>query len=250
MIKPYHEEINMKKFSDIINSENFFNQSENFKKNKPFKFAFIEDFVSQEFYNKLYNSYPSFDKSWEDGSTMNKNQLVKNWGGNKKINVDGEKDPNFSQEWNEFKLFCESDEFISYIRKFSGVPVNKLKSFQFLYYRKGGFQMTHIHNAGPSTLILMFYLTKGWQKGDPGGTYISTDADDIPSKDNIIFEPYNLDNSLVIFHDGPNAAHGVRQITKDVTRLGVQIYLEEYTEAGWSGFTSQSDDEKNKRKTL
>jgi len=240
----------MSTFSDIINSENFFNQSEIFKKNKPFKFGFIENFINQNFYEKLYNSYPVFDDSWEDGSTMNKSQLVKWWGGKKKINVHGEKDNNFSQEWNDFKLFCESDEFLSNIRKFSGVPVNRLKSFQFMLYRKGGFQMTHIHNVGPSTLVLMFYLAKGWEKGDPGGTYISNDPYDIPNDDNMIFEPYNLENSLVIFHDGPKAAHGVRQITKDVIRPAVQIYLEEYTESGWSGFTELSEEQKNDRKEI
>lgn len=240
----------MKTFSDMINSDNLFNQSEIFKNNKPCKFAYIEDFVNQDFYEKLYNTYPAFDDSWDDGSTMNKNQLVKHWAGNKKINVEGETDSNFSPEWNEFKLFCESDEFISKIREFTGVPVNKLKTFEFLYYRKGGFQMSHIHNVGPSTLILMFYLSKGWGKGDPGGTYITSDVDDIPNESNIIFEPYNLDNSLVVLHDGPNAAHGVRQITKDVGRQGVQIYLEEYSNSGWSGFTSLTQEEKDNRKVL
>ena len=51
----------------------------------------------------------------------------------------------------------------------------------------------------------------------------------------MIFEPYNLDNSVLIFHDGPNAGHGVRHITKDVERRAVQIYLEKYSsEKGWS----------------
>ena len=38
-----------------------------------------------------------------------------------------------------------------------------------------------------------------------------------------------------MFHDGPEAAHGVRYIKKDVVRQGLQIYLEEYSdETGWS----------------
>jgi len=45
----------------------------------------------------------------------------------------------------------------------------------------------------------------------------------------MIFEPYNLDNSAIIFHDGPHAGHGVRYITKDVERRAIQIYLEEYS---------------------
>jgi hypothetical protein len=78
----------------------------------------------------------------------------------------------------------------------------------------------------------MLYFSKNWQKGDPGGTYMTTDLDE--SK--IIFEPYNLDNSLAIFHDGPKAAHGTRYILKDVTRQAIQITLEGYSsESGWSG---------------
>jgi hypothetical protein len=39
----------------------------------------------------------------------------------------------------------------------------------------------------------------------------------------------------LIFHDEPNAGHGVRHITKNVERRSVQIYLEKYsTETGWS----------------
>ena len=54
----------------------------------------------------------------------------------------------------------------------------------------------------------------------------------------IIFEPYNLDNSMAIFHDAPNAIHGVRRLTEDVQRKAVQICLEEYSEKdGWSGWS-------------
>ena len=37
-----------------------------------------------------------------------------------------------------------------------------------------------------------------------------------PDESSIIFEPYNLDNSIALFHDGPKAAHGVRYISKDI----------------------------------
>ena len=98
---------------------------------------------------------------------------------------------------------------------------------------RGGYQLPHIHNVGPSTLILMLYFSKNWNKGDPGGTYITPEEDE--SK--MIFEPYNLDNSALIFHDGPHAGHGVRPITKDVERRAIQIYLEEYSsETGWSTY--------------
>ena len=99
-------------------------------------------------------------------------------------------------------------------------------------YRNGGFQLPHVHNVGPSTVVIIFYFSKGWEKGDPGGTYIASDLDE----SDIIFEPYNLDNSMVIFQDSPKAIHGIRYITKDVERRAIQITLEEYNdETGWTG---------------
>ena len=77
----------------------------------------------------------------------------------------------------------------------------------------------------------MIYFSKNWKKGDPGGTYVTPEEDE--SK--MIFEPYNLDNTAIAFHDGPHAGHGARYITKDVERRAIQIYLEEYSpETGWS----------------
>jgi hypothetical protein len=81
-------------------------------------------------------------------------------------------------------------------------------------------------------LIIFLYFSKNWKQGDPGGTYIASEEDE--SK--IIFEPYNLDNSMVIMHDGPKSAHGARRIIKDVERRAVQIYFENYSpQKGWSG---------------
>lgn len=77
---------------------------------------------------------------------------------------------------------------------------------------KGRFQLPHIHNVRPSTLIMMMYFSKGWEKNDPGGTYVSTTEDlDLSS---MVFELYNLDNSMIIFHDGPKSGHGIKPIQK------------------------------------
>ena len=52
----------------------------------------------------------------------------------------------------------------------------------------------------------------------------------------IIFEPYDLDNSLALFHDGPNSAHGTRMITNNLERKALQITLEEFNDdVGWTG---------------
>ena len=224
----------------IINWDNIFSQKEFFMNAKPFKFAFIENVFDNDFYEKLYQTYPKIDNTWTDGSNFSKSQLSKNWGGAKKNELVAEgADPTYSKEWNKFKLYAESEEFLSNFRKFSGTTVNKLKGFLFTAYRKGGFQLPHIHNVGPNTVILMFYFSKGWEEGDAGGTYIASDDDE--SK--IIFEPYNLDNSLVLLQDSPKSAHGVRIITKDMERKAIQVYLEEYSdENGWSGINPQSEE--------
>ena len=121
-----------------------------------------------------------------------------------------------------------------------------MKMLKFLLYQKGGFQTPHVHNDGPSTIIIFFYFSKGWKAGDPGGTYVASEADE--SK--IMFEPYNLDNTMAIFHDGENAFHGTRYITKDVERHAIQLTLEEYSsESGWSAGT-QDEQTEQKREEL
>ncbi len=213
--------------NSIINWEQTFENSEKFKNNQPFSFTFIENFINEKFYKKLFETYPKIDDTWINSSNMTKSQIVKQWNGGSLTGGD----LSLSHEWNEFKKYVESTEFIENFRNFSGVNVTKLKQFTFMAYKKGGFQLPHIHNEGPTTLIIMVYFSKGWKENDPGGTYLSKDTDE----DSIIFEPYNLNNSMAIFHDGPNAAHGVRQIRKDVVRQGLQIVLEEFSdEKGWS----------------
>ena len=224
----------MEDFSEIINWDNVLKQKEDYQNKKPFRFTFIENFFKKEFYEKLYETYPKIDDSWSPSEHMAKSIFMKTWG-TKDLSVavpEGD-DPSFSEAWNKFKRYVESEEFITNFRKMTNVPVNKLKEFKLMAYKKGGFHVPHIHNEGPSTLIFTIYFSKGWEKGDPGGTYACTDVDD--PENTIIFEPSNLDNSAILFHDGPKAAHGVRYIKKDVVRQGLQIYLEEYSdETGWS----------------
>ena len=238
----------MKEFSGIINWENFLAKSQDFKNQKPFRFAFIEDIFNKDFYEKLYESYPSLDKEdWHVSSMTSKLQLNNYWNDDKMDIVKSGGDPRFSNEWNTFKKYTESQEFIENIRKFSGIDVNRLKHFVFSAYKKGGFQLPHIHNVGPTTLILMLYFSKNWKKGDPGGTYMTPEEDE----SSMIFEPYNLDNSMAIFHDGPNSGHGVRYITKDVERRAVQIYFENYSsELGWSDTLDQARHKKENLREL
>ena len=218
---------------NIINWENILDHSKTFQAQKPTKWAFLEEFLSRDFYEKLYETYPKKDESWTLDDQHDYYNFSKFWGGKLAgdISTDVE-DPSFSESWNQFHHYLFSDEFISNIRKFSGVPVNRLKYFTFALKPKRGYQLAHIHNAGPSSLILVIYFNKNWEKGDPGGTYISTEEDE----STIIFEPYNLDNTAMIFHDGPHAAHGSRYLKKNVERRAIQIYLEKHSsDTGWSG---------------
>ena len=236
----------MENFDDIINWENLFKQSETFKNNKPFKFAFAEEIFKRDFYERLFETFPKYDKNdetWFTSTSFTKHLFYRRWGTNKEDEEENaeEEDPKLSLEWNRFNRFLHSQEFVDNIKKFSKVPVDKLKTFRFVVYEKGGFQLPHIHNDGPSTLIVFFYFSKGWKTGDPGGTYVASETDE--SK--IIFEPYNLDNTMVILQDGPYSAHGARYITKDVTRKALQVYFEGYSEeTGWSGQEAREPQQK------
>ena len=224
-------------FDDIFEWNNFLSNSENFKNNKPFKFSFIENIIKPEFYKKLHDGYPDKLDDWQQSTQFAKNTLFRGWrgldsSGSDTGNPELVQDPKLSPEWNKFYRFLCSEDFIKKLRDFSGLPVNKLKSFRFGLMKKGGFQMPHAHNDGPSTIIVFFYFSKGWQKGDPGGTYLASEEDE----STLFLEPHNLDNTMVMLHDGPGSVHGVRYITKDVTRKCLQIYYEEYSEEdGWSG---------------
>ena len=257
----------MTKNLNIINWENVFAHSKTFQEQKPVKWAFIEEFFVRDFYEKLYETYPKKDDSkttmrdsanvpsgmslenitselatgggtnWSYETTDDCNAYRKWWtGGSNPIQPKPTpdrgfvEDPTFSESWNQLYRYLFSDELISNFRKFSGIPV-KLKQFSLMLLTRGGYQLPHIHNVGPSTMILMLFFSKNWKKGDPGGTYITPDD----TESNMIFEPSNLDNTAIIFQDGPHAGHGVRQITKDVERRALSITLDQYSPAtGWN----------------
>ena len=89
----------------IINWDNVFSQKEFFMNAKPFKFAFIENVFDNDFYEKLYQTYPKIDNTWNNYSSISKSQLAKYWGGAKENELAPEgADPTYGKEWNEFKL--------------------------------------------------------------------------------------------------------------------------------------------------
>jgi len=217
---------------NIVNWQNVSNQSLNFKNNSPTKWAFIKEFLDRDLYEELYKTYPKFDDTWTETDSYDRVGYRKFWKRDKETNHIPEYDSRYNESWNKFLEYAWSEEFIKKLVEITGVEVTGLRHFCFMYAKKDGFQSPHIHNVSDKTLIVFIYFSKNWEEGDPGGTYLSDGRDE--SK--ILFEPYDLDNTSLFVLDGPNAAHGVRRITKDVERRAIQLTYEPFsTTDGWYG---------------
>lgn len=209
--------------NDIINWENLFLKSQNFQNKTPFRYEYIQEVINENFYKKLLEEYPKLDE-FENGSDFSKVQLFIDC----KINGESlesktiDKNLQFSENWKIFKNYVKSEAFLKNMRKFTGIQVNKLTMFKFIAYRNGGFQLPHAHGVGEKTLIVFFYFSPNWKDGEAGGTYFARDFDE----SEIIFEPYDLNNSMVLFQDVPNAIHGTRMITNGRERKAIQLVLE------------------------
>ena len=227
---------------DVVNWQNAYEQSSNFKNSGPTKWAFVKEFLNKDFYEELYKTFPKFDNTWDEEDSDKKLAYRKFWerdeggyytdGTPKEHNLIQKYDSRYSKSWNEFLKHAWSEEFIKKLVEVTGVEATGLRHFCFMYAKKDGFQSPHIHNVSDKTLIVFIYFSKNWEEGDPGGTYLSDGRDE--SK--ILFEPYDLDNTSLFVLDGPNAAHGVRRITKDVERRAIQLTYEPFsTTDGWYG---------------
>ena len=107
------------KNSNIINWENVLAHSKTFQDQKPTKWAFIEEFLVRDFYEKLYETYPKKDDVWILRSSADKSSHVKLWGTetvSDPISTDVE-DTNFSESWNQFHHYLFS--FKMWIRIFN-----------------------------------------------------------------------------------------------------------------------------------
>ena len=227
---------------DIVNWQNAHEQSSNFKNHSPTKWTFVKEFLNRDFYEELYNTFPKFDNTWNEENSGEKLAYRKFWkrdevryyadGTPREHNLIQEYDSRYSESWNKFLEHLWSKEFIKKLVEVTGIEVTGLRHFCFMYAKKDCFQGCHIHNVSDKTLIVFIYFSKNWEKGDPGGTFLSDGKDE--SK--ILFEPDDLDNTSLFVLDGPDAAHGMRKITKDVERRAIQLTYEPFsTTDGWYG---------------
>jgi len=217
---------------DVVNWQNAYEQSSNFKNQNSTKWAFVEEFLDRNFYEELYKTYPKFDNTWREEDSYDRLAYRKFWEKDKNDPIITEYDSRYSESWNKFLEYAWSEEFIKKLVEVTGVEVTGLRHFCFMYAKKDSFQSPHIHNVSDKTLIVFIYFSKNWQKGDPGGTYLSDGRDE--SK--ILFEPYDLDNTSLFVLDGQDASHGMRKITKDVERRAIQLTYEPFsTTDGWHG---------------
>ena len=216
---------------DIVNWKNAYEQSTNFKNHSPTKWAFVKEFLNRDFYEELYNTFPKLDNTCSVKDSYDTLSYQRFW---KQDTIDliQEYDSRYSESWNKFLKYAWSEEFIKKLVEVTGVEVTGLRHFCFMYAKKGCFQSPHIHNISDKTLIVFLYFSKNWEEGDPGGTFLSDGLDE--SK--ILFEPNDLDNTALFVLDGPEAAHGMRKIIKDVERRAIQLTYEPFsTTNGWYG---------------
>ena len=216
--------------TDIVNWKNVFDQSSNFQNSGPTKWAFVKDFVDKKIYEELYRTFPKFDETWSSEDSYDKISFRKHWKRDEESNIKTENDSRYNESWNKFMNYLWSEDFINNLVRFTQVSVTNLRHFCYMYQNKGGFQSPHIHDVSDKTLIVFIYFSKNWSKGDPGGTYLS----DGRNESKILFEVDDLDNTALFLLDGPHAAHGVRQITKDVEKRAIQLTYEPFSmKDGW-----------------
>ena len=111
---------------NIVNWECVFNESNNFKNRSPTKWAFIEEFLDKEFYEKLFETYPKFDDTWALEDSYDKISYRKFWKRDEsRYYADGtpikEYDSRYSEPWNKFLEYLWSEEFIKKLVEVTGV---------------------------------------------------------------------------------------------------------------------------------
>jgi len=94
-------EFEMKDSGNIMNWENISEKSKTFKNSKPFKHVFIKGVFKQKFYDKLQETFPKFDETWDANEDYRKSAKGRHF---HEIGKEPKHDPLLSPEWNTFKL--------------------------------------------------------------------------------------------------------------------------------------------------
>lgn len=214
--------------SAIFNWKRILSNPENIKKEKPFSFGFIKKPLFETFYDRLQSTYPQPDDKWYVPKDMSRSAQKRLFGNDEKVHCFDHEDPTLSKEWNEFRHYLFTNEFINKMSELTGIKLTALRHFIFIFNKKGDFNMPHTHHMHVSPenyaykVTVLMYFAKGWKIGDAGGTYVCENEDE----SSIIFEPDDLDNSMIWFVETPISWHGSRYITKDVTRPSIQFTLQ------------------------
>ena len=115
---------------NLVNWENVYQKSNDFKSQQPFKFGFVPNFFNQSFYDELYLNYPEIDDSWGVNSDLSKFQYYKIlFSKNKDTKKPNWNENELSKSWALLYNLFQSDEFISNLRKFTGLHVLGLNNF-------------------------------------------------------------------------------------------------------------------------
>ena len=207
-------------YADIVDWEVLYQNSEKFKKSKPFKHGFVKGIFKKEFYDKLYKSFPKEDNSWFVNNDYRRTARTKQFLGYQE-KPKAVKD--LSPEWNKLQVYITTKEFSDNFSKYTGIKLKGPHEAGFFANKKNDFQLPHIDVDGEyiNTIQLLFYFSKGWEKGEPGGTYLAKTDDE----ETIFFEPYDLDNTMICFVEGKHSWHGTRYIVKDVVRQALSVSL-------------------------
>lgn len=197
------------------------------KNDVPFPYGFITKSISDDFYEKLASTYPTVDEKWYVPEDMSRSAEKRLFGNDeRKCSFDHE-DLSLDSVWNIFRHYLFTHEFFEKMSELTGIKLTKLRHFVFIYNKKGSFNMPHAHHKDVPKedyeykVTVLIYFAKNWKKGDSGGTYVCENDDE----SSIIFEPDDLDNSMIWFAETPVSWHGSKYISKDVTRPSIQFTL-------------------------
>jgi hypothetical protein len=209
----------------ILNWKNILKKAHEFQNSKPFPYGYIENIINEEMYDKLCQTFPVENEIWHQVTDWSRSSIKRYFGDEQKnsLALDVE-NKSLSEEWNKLHHYLFSNECITKFSEYTGLKLSGLRQFAFINNHKGHYNMPHYHFEDSQKgdehyqVTFLIYLTKGWIN-DVGGTYVCKNEDET----SIIFEPKNLDNSMMGFAETPISWHGSKYITRDAIRHSIQF---------------------------